>query len=582
MSYHLPSAQMVVEIDAADAGMPIELDITIKSTGTLSEVTLGHGNDVWFPIIKSGLLLFMVAVTVIILGIIVAIIYAILNPRLHSTGAVFYMSMVMIVMGVWVLSESRLRQFIFTQPSMSSYFAYMSLELVMVFLAMYFDDVQHRVYHRRYIAIEIVTSLQIIVNIILNVLQIKDLYSTLRFSHIWMAVGLVLVVVNSITDIVKDRIKSYRVIAIGMAIFLLLSLIELVGFYLNKGRTVGVHLLIGLMAIMFTTVIQLVLDTIEESERNEALRTRALINTIETFAGSIDAKDEHTGGHSDRVGEYAMLLARAMAADYDFTEEDIERVRYIGQLHDIGKIGVADEVLNKPGKLEDEEFFLMKKHPEIGYEMLLSMNTSIEGLLDGVRYHHERFDGKGYPDGLSGTDIPLIARIICIADCYDAMTSNRVYRQRLSDQEVKNEFIRCSGTQFDPALTAIFVRMIDSGQIRPLTEEGVALDQYQQMPASSKLENLLHQELQENEQHVLHASHINMMCYIMKLNEKKDKQVIACLIPSSQTDKLMPLLGRHDMALEYTKDQTVVAIFDQTEAQVYAMLTRADVQGQVL
>ena len=156
-----------------------------------------------------------------------------------------------------------------------------------------------------------------------------------------------------------------------------------------------------------------------------------------------------------------------MAADYDFTEEDIRRIRYIGLVHDIGKIGVPDNVLNKAGKLTDEEFDAMKQHTVIGYEIMKSMGNSIEGLLGGIRHHHERFDGSGYPDHLADAEIPLEARIIAIADSYDAMTTNRVYRRRLTDEQVKEELIKGAGTQFDPALVEIFIGLLDEKIFEP-------------------------------------------------------------------------------------------------------------------
>ena len=117
--------------------------------------------------------------------------------------------------------------------------------------------------------------------------------------------------------------------------------------------------------------------------------------------------------------------------------------------------------------MDEDEFNIMKKHVEIGSDIMSGLDDNIKELHDGIRYHHERFDGKGYPDGLAETEIPLVARIICLADCYDAMTSDRVYRKHLSPEAVRAEIVRCSGTQFDPALSSIFLELIDSGEMRP-------------------------------------------------------------------------------------------------------------------
>lgn len=186
---------------------------------------------------------------------------------------------------------------------------------------------------------------------------------------------------------------------------------------------------------------------------------RVTLQTISTIANIIDAKDEYTKGHSYRVAEYSSMLAKELGYD----DEGVANVKYVGLLHDIGKIGIPDSILNKPGKLNDSEYAIMRKHAEIGGN-ILSGNNMIDGMDEGAKYHHERFDGRGYPQGLKGEEIPEMARIIGIADAYDAMTSNRVYRKRLDNETVINELKRCSGTQFDPNIAEIFVKMVEDGK----------------------------------------------------------------------------------------------------------------------
>ena len=222
---------------------------------------------------------------------------------------------------------------------------------------------------------------------------------------------------------------------------------------------------VGLNVLMVSTVVQILIDQIREAKERQERQTQMIVNTIETMAGTIDAKDEYTGGHSERVGDFAATLAKEVAERYQFSERDIRRIRYIGIMHDIGKIGVPDRVLNKTGHLIDEERELMKKHVDVGADIMEAMDETVKGLSEGIRYHHERFDGKGYPKGLAGEEIPLVARIICLADSYDAMTSNRVYRKRLTNEEVREELIRCSGKQFDPELTEVFVKLLDNGEL---------------------------------------------------------------------------------------------------------------------
>lgn len=182
--------------------------------------------------------------------------------------------------------------------------------------------------------------------------------------------------------------------------------------------------------------------------------------TIMTIAQAVDAKDENTSQHSVRVSEYSVLIARKLG----YSEEECEELRKIATLHDIGKIGIPDSVLNKPEKLTDEEYEIMKSHVVRGAEILRNFSL-IDNVTDGALYHHERYDGKGYVHGLKGEEIPLNARIIGIADAFDAMTANRVYRKKLDLGHVLEELKKGRGTQFDPKIVDIFLGLIGDGTI---------------------------------------------------------------------------------------------------------------------
>jgi energy-coupling factor transport system substrate-specific component len=182
--------------------------------------------------------------------------------------------------------------------------------------------------------------------------------------------------------------------------------------------------------------------------------------TILAIANTVDAKDENTSRHSQRVSEYSVLIAKEMGK----SDEECELLRKTALLHDIGKIGIPDSVLNKPGKLTDEEYELMKSHTTRGAEILKDF-TLIENVWEGALYHHERYDGKGYPLGLKGEAIPINARIIGIADAFDAMTANRVYRKKLDFDYVLKELKNGRGTQFDSQLVDILLKLIDDRKI---------------------------------------------------------------------------------------------------------------------
>jgi HD-GYP domain-containing protein (c-di-GMP phosphodiesterase class II) len=178
------------------------------------------------------------------------------------------------------------------------------------------------------------------------------------------------------------------------------------------------------------------------------------LGVLKAMTASIDAKDPYTCGHSERVGLLASRLAVAAGLD----PETAERYRIAGLVHDVGKIGISEAVLSKVGKLTGEEFDQIKRHPEIGHQILRDIPL-MQDILPGVLHHHERYDGRGYPHGLSGESIPLIARILALADTFDAMSSTRSYRPAAPREKVIAEIQQCSGHQFDPALAELFVKL---------------------------------------------------------------------------------------------------------------------------
>ncbi len=180
------------------------------------------------------------------------------------------------------------------------------------------------------------------------------------------------------------------------------------------------------------------------------------LGIVKSLAAAIDAKDSYTNGHSVRVAEYSREIARR--AGYD--DLALQKIYITGLLHDVGKIGIPDAIINKEGRLTDEEYSIIKTHPEKGAAILQSIEKVPE-LSIGARWHHERYDGRGYPQGLKGEDIPEEARIIAVADAYDAMSSNRSYRQKLSQEYIRGEVEKGKGTQFDPRFADIMVQMID-------------------------------------------------------------------------------------------------------------------------
>ena len=201
---------------------------------------------------------------------------------------------------------------------------------------------------------------------------------------------------------------------------------------------------------------------IENAELHDQLQS-LFLSTVSALANSIDARDPYTKGHSERVTAYAVMIAEGL----ELSADELELLRYAGLLHDIGKIRIRDHILHKPGRLTDPEFDEMKKHPEYGVEIMQPV-AAFRHILPAMLHHHERFDGRGYPHGLAGEEIPLTARILCVADCFDAMTSDRPYRKGMPVADAVAELAKNKTTQFDPRLVDIFLKVVEQGRIEPV------------------------------------------------------------------------------------------------------------------
>ncbi len=219
---------------------------------------------------------------------------------------------------------------------------------------------------------------------------------------------------------------------------------------------------VALFAVLLIALIIFAITSVQirkYQERHE--RDNEIINeSIETFTGFIDAKDPYTNGHSKRVAIYTKLIAR----EFGYEGEALDLIYYTALLHDCGKIAVPDNILSKPGRLTDEEFEIIKSHTLRGGSILSSFR-SLEDADEGALYHHERYDGKGYPEGKAGEDIPFVARMICVADSFDAMNTNRVYRKKLSRESIVSEIEKNKGLQFDPKVADVMLALISAGKL---------------------------------------------------------------------------------------------------------------------
>lgn len=210
---------------------------------------------------------------------------------------------------------------------------------------------------------------------------------------------------------------------------------------------------------MFQMLANQVAIAIENARLVDDLR-QTFYETAQALAEAIEKRDPYTGGHTKRVLTYSVAASEYLG----FNPDKLDILKLSAILHDVGKIGVEDRVLRKQGRLDDEEFNQMKGHPSMGAEIMNHV-AKLKEIIPGMKYHHERYDGKGYPEGIKGEDIPLIARIIAVSDTFDAMTSDRPYRNGLSDEVALSELLKFSGTQFDPDIVKAFIEAHKDGKI---------------------------------------------------------------------------------------------------------------------
>lgn len=265
----------------------------------------------------------------------------------------------------------------------------------------------------------------------------------------------------------QGTIRSDRLTLIGLSAVMIAAIVEGLSIYFVVSIS-GMFTGIGMIILLFIAVLRTIRNVhdMEVQRQQRALEKRRQeterlsLQMMRTLALTVEAKDEYTRGHSHRVAEYAALIAKEL----HWSPEEILNLKYAAHLHDIGKVGIPDTILNKPTRLTPEEYAVTKEHTVIGGEILKNI-TLLKQSADVARHHHERYDGKGYPDGLKGTDIPLYARIITIADSYDVMNTNHACRNSLPEASIIREFRENSGTQFDPELTEIFLTLLEEHRL---------------------------------------------------------------------------------------------------------------------
>lgn len=295
----------------------------------------------------------------------------------------------------------------------------------------FFDETNH--YQRG--PLFIVCYIVPLVSLFIQLSSIFDLYSSLsRVIRTSLICFTVIPIIASIVQIFVYGISLTNISIVGTAVLLYIFALIDINNTAEKAT-------------------RLELEYLKKSQQSSK---RLFEQTATALVNAIDAKDKYTHGHSSRVAEYSRKIAEALGK----SEDECQEIYYAALLHDVGKIGIPKEIINKEGKLTKEEYEVIKQHPVVGKQILSSI-SEYPYLSIGANHHHERYDGKGYPDKLKGEDIPEIARIVAVADAYDAMTSKRSYRDPIPQQKVREEFVKGAGAQFDPEFAKIMLHLID-------------------------------------------------------------------------------------------------------------------------
>lgn len=308
--------------------------------------------------------------------------------------------------------------------------------------------------------------------VLLIISQFTGFYYTFdKMNHYQRSYGFMIcylmpliILILDLSVIIENYRKIHKLLRFSILLFTIVPLISSIVQVWTYGISLTNMTLVGMAVTLYVFALIDMNDMVARANkreieivREEQQHMRLLFEqTATALANAIDAKDKYTHGHSRRVAEYSVKIAR----DAGKSEKVCEDIYFAGLLHDVGKIGINDSIINKDGRLTDEEYAVIKTHPVIGMQILSSISQS-PYLSIGAHYHHERYDGRGYPEKLKGDDIPDIARIIAVADAYDAMTSKRSYRDPIPQQLVREEFVKGIGTQFDPNYAKIMIHLID-------------------------------------------------------------------------------------------------------------------------
>lgn len=454
---------------AEDAGKEVRIELqtnTNKYSGVVNAVYCGNAVEIWGYLFRTYGLETIIAFFLLFAGIVTIIFGFSLGIAYQTKFDMEYLGWCVFVAAVWMLGESKMRQLFVPNPSALSTLCFVMIMLSPIAIGYYMDTLLKGRYRKIFGVVENIAFLNLLICSVLHILGIVDYIESLPVAHMILVGTVLIVFITMICDLKRGYVsEKYTFLSIILAMAAAVTESLLVYFRVS---TSGIFIGTGMLILLCTNL----LKTIRNIQKMESQRQRAEMNKrrkqmetmslqmMQTLSTTIEAKDEYTRGHSHRVAEYAALIAEELGWD----KKEIKNLKNAAHLHDIGKICIPDNILNKPTRLTEEEFQVIKEHTVIGAEILKNI-TLIDHVKEVARSHHERYDGMGYPDGLKGEEIPLYARVIAIADCYDAMKSRRIYRNSLGDEVIYNEISRNCGSQFDPQIAGVFLKMLNENRV---------------------------------------------------------------------------------------------------------------------
>lgn len=471
---------------SADAGKELRLELTTYTSnysGVVNTIYCGDQMQIWsyifnhnFSVTVIGSFIFFASIVTILFSIALGIVY-------KTKFNMEYLGWCMLMGSVWMIGESKMRQLLVPNASGLATSCFIMLMLCPLPISLYVNNLQKGKYKKIFQSICFIALLNFIICTILHLTGVADYIETMPAAHAILIITFLAVILTFWIRYWNHRSRSDCLLFFGLLITMLSVIFEAISVY-YKVSVSGVFVGIAILILLFINVIytiHIIRDIIKHQQQEELDKRKKNIEEMslqlmQMLSTTIEAKDEYTKGHSHRVAEYSVLIARELG----WNEKELSNLKNAAHLHDIGKIAIPDTILNKPSKLSEEEFSIIKEHTIIGANILKNISL-IDHVQEIVRNHHERYDGNGYPDGLKGKEIPLHARIVTVADSYDAMSSQRIYRNQLPPEKIIQELENNKGTQFDPEITDIFLKLLREDRIH-VKEDHLSITENTQIP----------------------------------------------------------------------------------------------------